>query len=68
MTSAQRSICTDCSNADSWGLPDKWFCDSCTGGSHWEPLNKSSVNPNLPPKGPDGDLLAKVLPAGGPLA
>lgn len=40
------SICTDCSNADSWNIPDKPCCRTCTSGSNWEPLNRGSVNPN----------------------
>ena len=43
-----QSICTGCSNADSWGLPDKFVCRSCTSGSAWEPLTSSSVNLNKP--------------------
>lgn len=42
------SICTDCSNADSWGLPDKPCCRSCVSGNNWQSLNTSSVNPNGP--------------------
>lgn len=41
-----RSNCMDCANTDSWGLPDKVFCRTCVSGSHWEPLNRDSVNPN----------------------
>lgn len=43
----KKSDCTECANADSWGLPDKAFCAGCFGGSHWSPLNRSSVNPNV---------------------
>lgn len=43
---ATQSVCIECRNADSWGLPDKPVCRSCTSGSAWEPLNRSSVNPN----------------------
>lgn len=38
--------CVECANADSWGLPVKPCCRSCVSGNNWEPLNKSSVNPN----------------------
>lgn len=46
------SNCMECRNADSWGLPDKSCCRSCVSGSNWEPLNKSSRNPNVPPPAP----------------
>lgn len=39
------NVCTECSNSDSWGLPDKPVCKSCFVNSRWEPLNTSSVNP-----------------------
>lgn len=44
---ARKNICTECANADSWGLPDKPCCGLCSVGSEWQPLNKSSVNQNL---------------------
>lgn len=40
------NVCTDCTHADSWGLPDKPCCRTCVGNSNWAPLNKSSVHPN----------------------
>lgn len=43
---AAPSNCKECRNADSWGLPDKYVCRSCSAGSEWTPLNQSSVNPN----------------------
>lgn len=42
-----KSICTDCRHTDSWGLPDRPHCSRCEGGKMWEPLNASSVNPNV---------------------
>lgn len=43
---AAPTTCTECRNTDSWGIPDQPVCRSCRAGSAWEPLNKSSVNPN----------------------
>ena len=43
---SRASDCIVCANADSFGLPDKPFCNACFANSHWQPLNKSSVNPN----------------------
>lgn len=45
----QPNVCIECKNADSWGLPDRPTCRYCSGGSRWEPLNLSSVNPNTKP-------------------
>lgn len=42
----KENICIDCTNADSWGLPDKPCCQSCVASSNWQPLNRSSVHPN----------------------
>lgn len=46
--STAKSICTDCRNADSWGIPAHSFCGTCRAGSLWQPLNDDSVNPNTP--------------------
>lgn len=40
------SNCSQCRNADSWGIPDRSFCKQCVRGSYWQPLNPDSVNPN----------------------
>lgn len=59
--SPAKSICTDCRNADSWGIPAHSFCGTCRAGSLWHPLNDDSVNPNTPalqapaPITPDAD-------------
>jgi hypothetical protein len=53
--------CIKCSNADSWGLPDKPFCRSCVSNSEWKPLNASSKNPATPPA-------AQPAPANGEVA
>lgn len=53
-----KSNCMDCANADSWGLPDKDICNSCTSGRHWVPLNTSSVNPNIPTEQPRNEPMS----------
>jgi len=50
-----KSICTDCRHTDSWGLPDSPHCNRCEGGKMWEPLNTSSVNPNVAQQEPPDD-------------
>lgn len=57
---AAANVCTDCNNADSWGLPDKPCCRTCTGSSNWEPLNKSSVHPNAQTAAPQPSPTAQA--------
>lgn len=56
------NICTDCANADSWGVPDKLVCQVCNRNSQWQPLNKSSKNPVA--KAPNAQQ-AEAPPVGG---
>lgn len=55
-----QSNCSECRNADSWGIPDRpVVCSTCRAGSAWVPLNESSVNPNTPAPA-KGQKAAKV--------